>query len=648
MIGKWASGLAAATATLLAGCTTSLETRPDVASDTGALRGIPYALPMRQYDIAVTRRLASCNTPLEIKGADGKVISNGDYVLPTLSFALSAAHESALVEGERYLVDYEQLSGGSKITSFTIEYHEGTQLLKGINASADDQTGEIIGKTVGAALAVAGLVFAPGAVALTLPAVMAVPQGETAAPREEPIQNVLAELLNRHGSMGRMDCTPAAAQLIKDRAALGETIKRLSTGSIEQEWKSVANRHKRPSGLPDGDVTLTDLTERLSALQPYAGLQPMPLETSDDIAALLAWQSQVSVSIRAAKAKRAAIDEKLAASSTATWPARHADLEAAQIAALDPAGGATLAKLLAASSKRVIDPKAMASALSANARIAEIRSAFPDFVKLFLDQDNRPLPGLVDPTPLAGCFGPGANANACIATIPAVSASLVPVAGQKGERPASELKKDQGSRRNKALFTAAVPDGSYPTQGLLVRPPVLGELHLCKAGGDQPCKPGDRLNKAEQELIPQLGQLRLLPLTNRGFANNGIEVSLAKDGRLTKFTYANKRAIAAAMAAAAADAGKQIRGFQDDQEKRQKTANDARIAELQYQIDLYDKQKKVVALGVPAAEKTAAEAQAEIDRQETAILKAELTRLLVQQCLDRARANPGSPQPCPA
>ena len=119
--------LLATTASLgLSACSTSLQTRISPAvpaekvdasgnSDSvySARQGIPYALPMRQYTIDVTRRLMSCGTPITLE-VDGTSTPLPGYVLPTLGFELKATAKSAMVEGEQYLVDYKALRARAK------------------------------------------------------------------------------------------------------------------------------------------------------------------------------------------------------------------------------------------------------------------------------------------------------------------------------------------------------------------------------------------------------------------------------------------------------------------------------------------------------------------------------------------------------
>lgn len=684
----------------LGACTTSLQTRVDDfkaletvdehgKADAGhqkALQGVSYALPMRQYDIVVKRQLASCNAPLAVKLNGQDVALGAEYFLPTFAIELGATATGKLVEGERYLVDYEALRSGSKITDFKIEYHEGTRLLKSLNASADDQTGDVIAKTLGAAAAVAGLVFAPGptvALAGTLAAAggAAVPQStaekgfferlDTRTPDatkmallqqfrtklvEIDLTTELKSILQDSSTlMPAVDCADPVREGLIKRSEASTEIKRLSTGDISAEWQALGFNDANgkplpiPAQLPD-KPSLTDLNERISALLPYIGVRPVPELIEIELPRLLAWQARVIAALRSSQAKREAQDLERSAQSTMTWPQSPKDRRVNDLAPLTDDGRQKLAGLVQVTPEYIIDPHILARKLAASTKVAALRAAFPDFVGSYVAPDNSPLPGLATLVTRPSCYGSAANEDQCLATLGQAWGRLQLAANQFGAQDVTVI--STKTKRGKKLAEKFEATAATAAPGLFVRPPVEATLYLCKGpavpNADPPCQAGERLNKIEAELVPQMGQLRLLPLINKEFANNGLSVALAKDGRMTSFTYASKRAIAAAIAASVADAGNQAQTFKDNQAKRQTTANAARIADLQYQLDLADKQKKVDALGKPPAPKSAQEKQAEADAQQTVFLQAELLRLITQQCRDRALANPTMPTACPA
>lgn len=129
----------------LASCT-SLSSFSDQqpGSKTKALKGVRYSLPLRQYDVEITRALEKC------EAQDGKTKAHD------VKLSMSAAITPRDVAGESFLLDYTALSGWTKTTSVAIETYD-TGVLKSINASADDKSAEIISSTVKAGFGLAGI-----------------------------------------------------------------------------------------------------------------------------------------------------------------------------------------------------------------------------------------------------------------------------------------------------------------------------------------------------------------------------------------------------------------------------------------------------------------------------------------------------------
>lgn len=674
------------TALALGACTTSLQTRLDnvkptetvdaatgvVTGQNKALRGVTYALPMRQYDIEVKRRLSMCNAPVEVTSAGNVIALGAKYIMPALAFELSAIATGSLIEGERYLIDYEALSSASKITDFKIEYHDGTTLLKSVNASADDQTGEIIGKTVGAGLAVAGLVF-PVSAAVAAPLAgttmaLSIKSDDAARnffvaalPLSSPEVDLIQILALSSKRVPAIDCSDDSAAKIRQRDAANAEIKRLTTGKVDIEWGQlgVAPGGAPKPAMPPADATLTGITEKLSLLLPYIGIKPQPASISSDLQWLLQWQALIMAKIRSETAKRDKIDADLGFKKTEKWPLLANDRMAPEIAKVDAVDSLPLVTVAPA---LIVDPVKVADNLiAARAALPGLRAVYPDFVNLFLRPDDTRRTDLR--TPAIECYGDTASAQLCLDRLLAVSATLDRDATQDGKTALDTLAADTGSRdangrpewekaRNKILFTPVPVYTAQSSNGLFIRPPGSGTLKVCAgAPADKNklsayCQNG-LLNKQTTDLMPQLGQLRFLPLVNKPFANNGLSVALAKDGRPLSFGYASKRAMAASFATSVGDVATQIRTFKDAQAKRQTDANAAKIAELKYQIDLFEQSKKVDDLGKPPAAQSAEEKKAEIDTQQASYAKAELVRLITEQCLLRARAYPDTPTACP-
>jgi hypothetical protein len=137
--------LIAAVGILLPGCTTYLSTSPGLrasAERKDALKGVPYSLPMLQYEIALTRTLSSCPN---------------DAAKTELVYSVKADATARYVGGESYEVDYATLSSPLKSSSFAMEFHDRTGTLKSINASATDHTADIIKDVVKTGLSIASV-----------------------------------------------------------------------------------------------------------------------------------------------------------------------------------------------------------------------------------------------------------------------------------------------------------------------------------------------------------------------------------------------------------------------------------------------------------------------------------------------------------
>ncbi len=128
-----------------------------------------------------------------------------------------------------------------------------------------------------------------------------------------------------------------------------------------------------------------------------------------------------------------------------------------------------------------------------------------------------------------------------------------------------------------------IPSG--PIDGLLLRQPLDADVFVCR----YKCKPEmldaylmaaranalrlevekDVLKRLEQEnnlsyrgrfSVPQAGRPVIIPLHNRAFQNNGIELARDSEGRIQKFGYKTNAAIAAAVTASS-DSATRIEGI---------------------------------------------------------------------------------------
>lgn len=128
----------------LSACT-SLTSHRDIAYESDqAVQGMRYQLPMRQYDIVVTRTLAQCQ------------VTAGTTITDEVKFTTEVTVTPQDIAGESYILDYLALAGSTKTTGITIDTHEsGT--LKSLNADAKDYTGETLAASAKAIVGIASL-----------------------------------------------------------------------------------------------------------------------------------------------------------------------------------------------------------------------------------------------------------------------------------------------------------------------------------------------------------------------------------------------------------------------------------------------------------------------------------------------------------
>jgi hypothetical protein len=212
-----------AAASLLASCT-SLSTREDLRPPAGtALTGVPYSLPMLQYDLAITRSLAQCVDPLTQQ--------------PHVRFTMTVEATPHYPAGETYVIDYRKLAGWTKITALTIEFQENSNILKSVNASAEDRTGAIIGNSVKSALGIASIIGG-------IPAVPGAAPG--------------------NGSAGMMICVEGdkGGQAKLDAVTLATDDVTAKTGKLRALTEAVDSLSARQSALSDSDRA--DLTKKVT------------------------------------------------------------------------------------------------------------------------------------------------------------------------------------------------------------------------------------------------------------------------------------------------------------------------------------------------------------------------------------------------
>jgi hypothetical protein len=121
---------------MLGGCTTSLavhrlDPQAPVREGAPARTGIGYALPFTQFKVTETWQVASC-TP-------GNV---------SLSVRAEAEIEQADDTLHQYLIDPESLQTLLTRSEFNAAFHDGSNMLKSVNATIEDRTAAVIGNVV--------------------------------------------------------------------------------------------------------------------------------------------------------------------------------------------------------------------------------------------------------------------------------------------------------------------------------------------------------------------------------------------------------------------------------------------------------------------------------------------------------------------
>lgn len=146
---------AASIAALTTGCTNTLDVEPISAA--GPRTGVGYVLPYTQYGMTLTWGLDSCPE----RGTAGG---------PKIALKVEAVQGSADDGNLAFMVNPQDLQSLTAVTSFTAKWHDGSNMLSTINASAEDRSAAIVGSLVKTAVKLLPLVVgapplpaAPGA-----------------------------------------------------------------------------------------------------------------------------------------------------------------------------------------------------------------------------------------------------------------------------------------------------------------------------------------------------------------------------------------------------------------------------------------------------------------------------------------------------
>lgn len=637
------------------GCT-RLSVTPDRIRSDGqgkALSGVSYALPMLQYDLKTTRTLTGC--PAEVEWAPGVYVGS-------LALSLEVEAKPEAIEGERYRINYSKLDSWMKTTSFTIEYHANSELLKSVNVSIEDKSGEVIGNVVKAGLAVAAVASGPAGMGATAAGLnMTLPAGNASF-----IKSLGFESDALQGSPGDVR---AAVRKLMDNAQ--SELRRVVEDSATAPQPIIACTGMAERNVTDRKAALTLLKAQNKELKDAKGV----VDELTKLAAVRALaQPDRAKLVAAAEALLAATDKvagtqeqidnlekALGVEQDERWPRTFSGGATSEVAALDLDDRKTLSELIELRTVRVVDSATLARKLAAHPQLAMFRLIAKEFVDSYVDGTSpRAFKSVPD---FAGCRGAAADNMTCLNSMATLKATLRPVATDQledckagevtepgaatecralwgDERRAAELRqkaKNENNGRDRSLPEQVDARHGIAQDGLFVRPPVRAVLVVCRAASvtettikDGCAKGADTLVKDDKILAPQLGQLRYFRLVNQMFSNNGLVLILNKEGGIEKFQYASTKSIAQGLSAAAADAATQGQAF-DKQRREDYAKNTDPVAQLQKQIDLRTAQDKLAAfdrISSPSA----------LELLQRAKLQAEVDLLTAQASIAAAQA----------
>jgi uncharacterized protein YfiM (DUF2279 family) len=128
---------------LLASCTTELNSVRVKKTASGVdpvapAAGAPYFLTFTQFDVVVTRRVASC--------------WDDDAGVPELKIAVEvkASRKEVRDPQRHYVIDFAELQSAFKNTDMAVEYYD-TGGIKSVNVTAEDRSGQVISSVVSSA-----------------------------------------------------------------------------------------------------------------------------------------------------------------------------------------------------------------------------------------------------------------------------------------------------------------------------------------------------------------------------------------------------------------------------------------------------------------------------------------------------------------
>lgn len=667
------TGAAAGLALGLGGCSTYLSTQPDwkVTNGETALTGIPYSLPMLQHEVTLTRAISGCPQPLVITNdllapADGSLDKKPFTIMRgQLAMTMKVEAKERYVPGERYLIDYESLKAPFATSALAIAVYP-SGILKSINASADDQTAQVIQAGVKFGFSVAKLTAGVPTPDLLQPLTQSDTGEETNQQRDalrktslENLKTILAALPKTRYVACNPETTIWAAKADQNTSDQEEKTKLLNSANA--------------------DVT------RASAVAALRNAQPKHVDALDSA---LAQQATFTTALADLVDTRKKIDGKLGASASFVWPRRFDSRSQELPATSDTAE--KFVEMLTIRDEPVVTSKVIAD------WIGEVRKKDPiladefaahEWFSSFLRVDGtavaekKALKGCADdpvggPASVAACIDNRLNARiglrladselgacgdnppsskACRALVGSVD-EVDDIRTPPGNTPAHRSPPAPAPRPSPFPPGRYARDGN-PDPGVFVRSPAQGILQVCRSDGPAlkanavapgetttdftPCSgPPVAYTSKLAILAPQLGQLRYLPVRNGAFEASELSLALREDGAMEAFGYKKTRAALPGALGAATDAADQYRAYKEGRDTARatalKTGREQQLAALQYQIDTLNKSKELLKAQAPAPPE-AVDALKDIKAQ-TAALEADIALLKAEKSKIEAAA----------
>ena len=528
----------------LAGCTTSLETRP-VSLGQNRIDGVPYALPVLSLETKVTHRLTACKVVLPGTAGFDPALSGLNSPNLVVEFETTLENKAEYPAAEYFVLDYSALAAATKSSSFKVTFHDN-RMLSAINVSADDQTVDFAVATLKAGIAVAGLA-----------AGVPVPLGAPAFAADPPV------------------ACPTAQRPSAVRGANGEIV--LETVPMIDLRKTVAGQRKAAvEALADTNATLAALNAR----------NPATLSPTDQaqITTLTGQGKTLADRIKSFDRQVAEFDKTLAYTETLHW---------------QPPGTLPSSRVLAQAfpfTER--DSDDMARGAARRLWLTELFNPndHDDFEDLF---------GAIDP---AQCTGEGCQDNLAgprIARALTINFRLQPdhvvlspsdardISGRLG---ISTLPYDP-SNESRYINTGSKRDH---VRGVVARQPIRGDLIVC-TGFNVPCTASAATKVLDEAMsVPQLGAYIILPFSSGVAENNALNATFAQTGEPTMVEYKENSAAALEVAQGISTGANSLNSFLQAAETAREADRTAALgeplAELQRQAAVLQQQQAIANL----------------------------------------------------